>query len=455
MTACAKNKTASAKAVLFFSVISYNEVINLSVKEVRTMKKKLFAGILSAVLLCGCGSRTQTAAELPEDTPYNRLIMETENGYYTNTGHGMFLRFYERDTENQIFLCAKPECLHDGSETCVATYKNLETINTVLYDGALYILALENGDTVKLSLYKAALDGTSLTKVGDVFTVANSAGEETVEALGGLYFIIHKGYAYIPYHITLGYGSLGFAGGGLVKMNISDGSTEQLYSGEDYFSAYPYSLQGSGDYVWFTMRGYNYDPKAEPGIYLYNAETGELKKIMDGDLSITVSDTRIYARGISENSGEDRQLAIYCHDKKNIENGGDLSVNATPFAEGFGNKINTIIAYKDMVIAGCRGEISIYNEDGEKLGEFICYDSETDSMFSDDANIAVSNCKIYLMDYYLNRTGKFYNDKYFRVIYSCPIEDIISGTGEWKFEYGIIDEYRIRNEELFNNNAEN
>ena len=416
------------------------------------MKKK-FAFLLTAALLCGCGSRTQN--ELPEDTPYNRYIMETENGYYTNIERGMFLRFYERNTENQIFLCAKPECLHDGSESCVATYKNLETINTVLYNGALYILTLEKGDTVELSLYKAALDGTSLTKVGDVFAVDNSVGEETVESLGGLYFIIHKGYAYIPYHITLGHGSLGFAGGGLVKMNISDGSTEQLYSGEDYSSAYPYSLQGNGDFVWFTMHSYNYNPNEEQGIYLYNAKTGELKKIMDGNLSVTISDTRIYARGMSENSGEERQLAIYYHDKENIENGGDLSVGATLFAGGFGNQINTIIAYKDMVIAVCKGKISIYNEDGEKLGEFICYDSESDSMFSDDANIDVSNGKIYLIDNYLNRTSKFYNDKYFRVIYSCPIEDIISGTGKWKFEYGIIDEYRIRYEELINNNAEN
>lgn len=117
----------------------------------------------AAVLLCGCGKKD---SELPSDTPYNHgeyAIMETEKGYYTNTNgyNGHMLRYYERDTENQIFLCAKPECLHDGNESCAATYKNLKCINTLLYDGAIYTLAVEDGDVISYSLYKAALDGTS------------------------------------------------------------------------------------------------------------------------------------------------------------------------------------------------------------------------------------------------------------------------------------------------------
>ncbi len=94
------------------------------------MKKriKLSAALISAVLLSGCGSE---ASSLPDDTPFNCgkfAVMETEKGYYTNTdtANGHILGYRERDTDKYVYLCAKPECTHDGSENCTATYKNLK-----------------------------------------------------------------------------------------------------------------------------------------------------------------------------------------------------------------------------------------------------------------------------------------------------------------------------------------
>ena len=92
------------------------------------MKKEFVLTALSALLfLSGC--QKQSPADMPPDTPYNHgrhAVMETENGFYSNAGKDiiddtMCLRFYERDTDKQVYLCARPECQHNGGENCVAS----------------------------------------------------------------------------------------------------------------------------------------------------------------------------------------------------------------------------------------------------------------------------------------------------------------------------------------------
>ncbi len=159
--------------------------------------------ILSALLLCSCAKGTE---ELPEDNPANRWespIMETDKGYFSNRGY-MYLRYYEKNSDNELFLCARPECMHEGGDGCTATYKGLRVVNTLMYDGSIYIYTVgEEDGTVSFSLYRAAADGSTITKVGDAFTVENSAGEE-YEHFSNDYFIIHKGKAYIPYDLSFG-----------------------------------------------------------------------------------------------------------------------------------------------------------------------------------------------------------------------------------------------------------
>ncbi len=390
------------------------------------------AAVILTLLLCGC---SKAVGELPEDVPYNRflngkMIMETENGYYTNSGQ-MYLRFYERDTENQIALCARPECQHDGNENCPATYKNLETVNTVLYDDALYVLTLEKGENVLISLYRAALDGTSLTKVGDAFSVANSAGVENEDiVLMGNYFIIHKGYAYIPYHLTVGKGTTSsFAGSGLVKMDISNGRSEQILSGENYFSPYPHDLKGSGNYVYFSYYGYN--NSEDQGLKIYNIDSGEIYDPDLGIINITIGDKYIFSW-----TSSDGKWQIYRYDKSNIENGikneyGSYDPEIIVDDLEFNGWSPSCIAYNDKLLWYNDGIIKVYSDSGEKLGE-----AETDmtDIMGDAAlnDCAVSNGKVY----YEKFVYPFYKEKYYSVVFSCPIDDIISGNAVWKFEYG-------------------
>jgi len=415
------------------------------------MKKSLLsAALISALMLCSCG---ENSSELPEDTPYNHgkgSIMETEKGYYTNTATpkgGHMLRFYERDTENQIFLCAKPECTHDGNEGCAATYKNLECINTLLYDGAIYTLAVEGGDIISFSLYKAALDGTSFTKVGDAFSVSNSAGE-SYEYMGGIYFMIHKGYAYIPYHLTLGESSFGFAGSGLVKMDIKTGKTEQLCSGEDYFSPHPGSkLFGVGDNVYYFLSGYgNNDP--DDGVYRYNIKTGVTDKLSNDSYSAfitAVNNSYFYSCTKRENSG----WTVVSHDI----NSDDISEGWVDIGGDF-EYCPELIAYKDKVIvisdkyklianSDFESSILILGETGGEKGK-IFYDANEISGYSGDLvnEFYISDDKLYMSVYSFYAPDEDYGDK----IYSIPIADIEAGKGDWKFEYGIKNPWQLYKE---------
>lgn len=422
----------------------------MGIKGDVNMKKSILSiALTAAVLLCGCGEK---GSELPSDTTYNHgryAIMETEKGYYTNfsSPEGHMLRYYERDTENQIFLCAKPECVHDGNENCAATYKNLKCINTLLYDGAIYTLAIEDGDVISYSLYKAALDGTSFTKVGDAFSVSNSAGEK-YEIMDGIYFMIHKGYAYIPYHLTLGDGTFGFAGSGLAKMDIQTGKTEILFSGENYFSSYPHKAMGVGDNVYYFTSSYGCNDPND-GLYRYNIKTGKTDKISDYIYDgITMDEEHYYTCGVYDDG-------TYCISALDInapslesgweELGGRINEELHKTEGGLFSYMPRLMLYEDKIIAVSKSDdfVLVMNKNGEVLGSGK-YDFNEISGYSGELvkEFNISEDKLYVNTMPFNLPV----DDYYQKIYSIPIADIGSGKSEWKFEYGVKAWWQIYNE---------
>lgn len=418
------------------------------------MRKKAFALAMAALLLCSCGAK-QKKEELPEDTPYNHggiintnTIMETESGYYTGkvsrNDDRLSLRYYERDTEKQIYLCAKPECLHDGSDSCTATYKNLTCISSILYNGSIYNLTLDEGDPVTLSIYKASLDGTSLTKVGDVFSSGNSSNEE--EIYKNVYFIIHKGYAYISYWITLSSSQFGFAGSGIVKMDISNGKTEQLYTGENFFSSYAQGLSGSGNYFYYSMSGTD----DERGFYRYNTKTGETERIWNklpsdntyGAIYPVVGERKIFIT--EENNSQ--KWDVYSCGKERSEMERALTDGFDFVTGGFEEQISQVISYEDKIMVVHGLTVSVFSEDGETLGEISC---DLDDTFLFD-RFSVFNGKLYFYDIFSKLEHEKYKDKYEDIVYSCPIEDIVNGKGKWKFEYGVKSISQINSQEMGN-----
>lgn len=383
---------------------------------------------------------------MPPDTPYNHgryAVMETENGFYSNAGLNIIddticLRFYERGTDKQVYLCARPECQHNGSESCVATYKNLSCVNSVLYNGGIYVLALENsGDSVSYNLYKAELDGTAITKVGTAFSVNSSDTEYEYQREC---FIIHKGYAYIPYHISFGNSSFGFGGSGLVRMNITDGSTETILSGEDYFSAYPHNIFGYGDFVYYDMYGYNYGNN--DGFHAYNITE---KTEGSAEYFIAAGDNKLFWSGGYDTEDGELIPMLMAKDR----NGGEPE---RIIEDGYSFQ-SKVIPYKDMVILDDQnGVISVYRDNGDYIGQ-IGYDADnfTMSKYYNWKNVLISEDKIYLAQ----RVEPEGNDadmedySYLYKAYSCSIDDIAAGKSEWKLEYAVKSGYAINAEQEY------
>ena len=397
------------------------------------MKKPAYfiAAILSALLLCSC---TNGGEELPEDNTANHWgspIMETDKGYFSNAVNYMYLRYYEKNSDNELFLCARPECMHEGGDGCTATYKGLRVVNTLMYDGSIYIYTVgEEDGTVAFSLYRAAADGTTITKVGDAFSVENSAGEDY--DFFSLHFIIHKGKAYLPYHLKFGGSTYGFAGSGLVEIDIFTGKTKQISSGESYFSPYPRELQGSGEYVYFDWSSYNTPTQTKA----YNINTGEIKEVM---FFQAAGKDRCYSWA----SYDDGTAGLYAFPK-------DLEVSEDPehtyeemelIIEKFDGKPSEIMYYDGKIIVAFDEKIEIYDETGAFIDRI-----ETASL---TAGASERTGDIYL--YYAASGDKLFvkamntnfNDPVSDRIYSVPFDNFESG---WELAYEIKEYYIIENE---------
>ena len=80
----------------------------------------------------------------------------------TSRKHGICYTDFE--TGETVYLCAKPECLHDGSDYCPATNSDYALCNLVWYENMLYALADKQSDR-SCVLLKIQPDGTGLEEI--------------------------------------------------------------------------------------------------------------------------------------------------------------------------------------------------------------------------------------------------------------------------------------------------
>ena len=136
---------------------------------------------LTAVLLSSCTAEKKQYPDYISGNPsdiYGNPIMETEDGFYTNLhSFNLSLCYYDKATGKAVFLCAKPECKHDGNKYCTATKKG------VIYDGNIcksgeyvYYAASEYVPEDEKEYYKlirAKADGTEFTELCTFQTTVN------------------------------------------------------------------------------------------------------------------------------------------------------------------------------------------------------------------------------------------------------------------------------------------
>ena len=499
MTTSTSNKTASTEAVFFFGNLA---ILQLEGK-VSDMKHHQFTKyvcnlcilLLSLCMLAGCGTKEggedggqkslfTKKEEHPEDTPWNHganAIMETELGYYGNL-NGTFesnldgyqaLRFYDKETGKSILLCNKPECAHTGGDTCVATYKNMYPINSVLYEGAIYELAVEkDGLTYSINLYRIALDGSSIDQVASILSAENVNDQEvtfhpsgattvynSIDQRPDYSFIIHKGYAYVPYYLRFGKGMMGIQGAGLKKVELTTGKVEDAFQIENMTVGMPSNLTAIGDSVYFLIGSSNGNAKTKR----YDVTTGEVESIQvnasDGKGNVKKIDypmSLFTAEHLYELSvNKEGEVYLIANDPKT----GDSQMEDTLHLKiTEGNQVKAVFLYDEKVFLGDANKAWFYDMEGNLLASIEAPKEVQEALDGRDGNQL--NRDMVTIDYKIN-DGKLYyifydmstDTKYQQLdplnsnpgpvgyggwnivkqyhYYSCPLEDLFQGKGEW------------------------
>lgn len=390
---------------------------------------------------------------------YNQ-IMQTENGYYYNaTMFGkMSLRYHDNETGNDIYLCAKPECTHDGDKFCTATSQGFIVCYTAMYGDNIYIAVTEHdGEQLYYKLLRASLDGTELTEMCTYMQLNNTEESGVMLFDDTRAMLIHRGYAFVPYYISTQEGKL-TGRAGIALIDLSDGSYELLPE-YDMSTTNPYrDVTAYGDYFYYTM--FSNGMAAQNEIHRYNYKTGKDetltlkesmmdtygKQFLSGLQNYVVIDGRIWYTWADFNS-TNHSMYIY-----------DPEENTTTLAEQFEQKLYTfgevydesgVLQYTTMdgyadpklmfdgqylYVAehGFYGhnysewdmKLHIFTLDGENVGNLTCERSGP-------CQLNVLGGVLYLQT---EQGAKF-----------CSVYDIIAGNLEWtdlyEFEDGQITEY--------------
>lgn len=140
-------------------------------------------GMLWTVLLClsgsclclsACGMQKEYVPAIVDGVNTNpgdyrfSSIMKGEAGYYYQPSSRDFnFHYYDIASGNNVYLCNRPECLHQGDEFCTATSTRYLENGSTMYDGKIYITAYdtEKEEGLDYVLLRLEPDGSNLTQL--------------------------------------------------------------------------------------------------------------------------------------------------------------------------------------------------------------------------------------------------------------------------------------------------
>lgn len=387
------------------------------------MRKILAMLLITAVLLTACSSGgydSKASSDVPSS--FFNTIMVTENGYYFNDG-AFELKFFDKKTSTEVYLCNKPECLHDGNSYCTATSDNMRISDSVLYDNAIYLLCQENeSESVSVSVYKASLDGSELTRLYEVATLKKSAEQVYELMLGDM--IIHKNRIYLTYKLASDLGAFGFGKAQFCEINMDNDKVNVLYEAKDNFDVLPSYFCGIEDKLYYAVYG------ASSQIFEYDLKTNKTKEFKKGFLTLRSDGENLY--GIADYDGKESTLCRY--DLKTEE--------ITPIVPEHNNWYNEMFTvYSDLVFVYNQNEDNaivsdVYDLSGRKLCTIDMGELEE---YSDRLTLQVSDGYVYISTNVVKTTGEGGAEQLvefmYDVMYRCSVDDIKSGNVNFELVY--------------------
>lgn len=218
------------------------------------------------------------------------------------------LKYFDEKSKQSIYVCAKPNCLHDKNEFCTATSKNYTALSYPVYlEGYIYYIALDKTEWLKnpdgctkfpTILLRCTPDGTELTPVTQLYLSENpySASAELIAHRGQLWincyyqeFIEIKDsnlqitdseyrgkwdiYCYEPVQKKL----TTLSSSGEPKKDYRPENDHVI--GEETNGR---NLKGIGDYVYFHKRMSTWqDSIKKSGVYRIDCRTGLIEQVLN------------------------------------------------------------------------------------------------------------------------------------------------------------------------------
>lgn len=225
----------------------------------RGKSKKWFKIFLLMImlLLAGCGKEEIQREDYVRTNPATNgmsMIMKSDNGYYYSavSGEKMALHYFDTASSQNIFLCSKPECRHDGDAFCTATSNKYNVDSVYFYCDNLYLNVVEVTETEYLyKLIRVSADGTDLTEITTYMTVNNTSmsaiyGEEPM--------MIHRGVVVLSYRLVNA-NDVGIGVTGTYLYNLATGELTELPQLEyEKESRGRERFTGYGNYIYYNTQ---------------------------------------------------------------------------------------------------------------------------------------------------------------------------------------------------------
>lgn len=273
--------------------------------------------IISFMLLAGCGSaRVNESISHDNENTYIDIeelnsrsqddgipwidsvisVAPAENGMYIadSTGTGKYLFYYDYAKQKAIYLCNKPECIHNDN-TCNAFLPDdissvyYDTTGIRYYDNSIFFSGL---DSKNICLFKISADGTSREKVMDLFEAELNEvvdGKTTFQEYESIQYCIHRGYIY--YIVDEGDRKE------LCRKKLGSKSDEEVITADDTERTDVYRMEMYGKYLFFQRGIYTEDfSDIEGGLYAYDVESNDVIEVKKDVINVYVikGDTLYY-----------------------------------------------------------------------------------------------------------------------------------------------------------------
>ncbi len=419
------------------------------------MKEKTKISIVFLALffmLAGCGKEEIPIEDFVQTNPATAAInniMKSDTGYYYSAAYGktLSLHYYDVESGQNIYLCSKPECRHDGDVFCTATSSKYEINSTYFYGGSLYLDVVEATETEYLyKLLRVSADGSELTELVTYMTLNNEA-----VVIAGQPMMIHRGVAVLPYRL----GSIGNADEGVTGTYIYNLVTGELTAlpeleygtksnGRERFIGY-------GDYIYFntqmnrknTLSRYCLTDGTVEELELLNTYVG-IYEVMDEDtIYYYYSGETLFEYKISTKETI-RHEEVFLKRKMTYYSADDLELlfPDSEITDGLTYGMETIDRYKcqDMMTDGTylyvAETVDFHNinmllpgmvVDAEEM--IAGYVHVLDRELTEIAKVPI-NIKG-LADYYENFSIKILDNTVYlqtaNTVYGCPLQDFLAG----------------------------